>query len=148
MIEQTCMSNDTPPRLRDDAPRSGSHAVGAVDDPVRDHTAPRLRPKNEQASIGEVVEFVKSYAKQETVGPLRGAGRWVAFGAAGAICLGIGLSLLLLGLLRLLQTEVSDIADGRLSWLPYLIVLVVCVLLIVLAMAQVNKTFLDKEDKR
>jgi hypothetical protein len=110
--------------------------------------APRLRTKNEQASIGEVVEFVKAYAKQETVGPLRGAGRWIAFGAAGAVCLGIGLSLLLLGLLRVLQSEVSDIADGRLSWLPYLIVLVVCVLLIVLAMAQVNKTFLDKEDKR
>ena len=54
---------------------------------------------------GEVVEFVKTYAKQETVGPLRGAGRWIAFGAAGAICLGLGLSLLLLGLLRLLQAE-------------------------------------------
>ena len=120
--------------------------------------ATRLRPANdrtsvertahEQASIGEVVDFVKAYAKQETVGPLRGAGRWLAFGAAGATCLAIGLSLLLLGLLRLLQTEVSDIADGRLSWLPYLIVLVVCVLLIVLAMTQVNKTFLDKEDRQ
>lgn len=110
--------------------------------------APTARPKDEQASIGEVVEFVKTYAKQETVGPLKGAGRWIAFGAVGAICLGIGLSLLLLGLLRLLQSEVSDIADGRLSWLPYLIVLVVCVILIVLAMMQINKTFLDKEDQR
>lgn len=110
--------------------------------------APSPRPKNEQASIGEVVEFVKTYAKQETVGPLKGAGRWIAFGAAGAICLGLGLSLLLLGLLRLVQSEMSDIADGRLSWLPYLIVLVVCVLVIALAMAQVNKTFLDKEDKQ
>ncbi len=59
--------------------------------------APTVRPKDEQASIGEVVEFVKTYAKQETVGPLKGAGRWIAFGAAGAVCLGIGLSLLLLG---------------------------------------------------
>ena len=143
------MSNDNPSRSVDDTP-SGPRSVGAVDEPVRrvgDDT-PRLRPVREQASIGEVVDFVKAYAKQETVGPLRGAGRWIAYGAAGAASLGIGLSLLLLGLLRLLQTEVSDIADGRLSWLPYLIVLVVCVLLIVLAMAQVNKTFLDKEDKR
>jgi len=109
--------------------------------------APPVRPKDEQASIGEVVEFVKTYAKQETIGPLKGAGKWIAFGAAGAVCLGIGLSLLLLGLLRLLQTEASDIADGRLSWLPYVIVLVVCLLLIGLAVMQINKTFLNKEDQ-
>jgi hypothetical protein len=110
--------------------------------------APPVRSKDEQASLGEVVEYVKAYAKQETVGPLKGAGKWIAFGAAGAICLGLGLSLVLLGLLRLLQSEVSDIADGRLSWLPYLIVLVVCGLLIGLAMMQVDKTYLDKEDER
>lgn len=109
--------------------------------------APQARPRQQAASIGEVVEFVKTYAKQETVGPLKGAGRWIAFGAAGAIALGLGLSLLLLGLLRLVQSEVSDIADGRLSWLPYLIVLVVCVLLLGLAILQVNKTFLNKEDR-
>ncbi|NNE12113.1 MAG: hypothetical protein HKN41_07710 [Ilumatobacter sp.] len=108
---------------------------------------PRVTPPREQASAGEVIDFVKTYAKQETVGPLKGAGRWIAMGAAGAICLGLGLSLLLLGLLRLLQSEVSDIADGRLSWLPYLIVLVVCVLLLGLAVMQINKTFLNKEDR-
>jgi hypothetical protein len=69
-------------------------------------------------------------------------------GAAGAICLGIGLSLLLLGLLRLLQSEWSRSATGRLSWISYGIVLVACVLLLVLAIAQINKTFLNKEDKR
>jgi flagellar biosynthesis protein FliQ len=110
--------------------------------------APHLGRNDERASIGEVVEYVKTYARQETVGPLKGAGTWVAFGAAGALCLGIGLSLLLLGLLRVLQAEVSDIADGRLSWLPYLIVLVVCVALIAVALMQVNKTFLNKEDQR
>ena len=108
---------------------------------------PPVTSKDEQASVGEVVEFVKTYAKQETVGPLKGAGKWIAFGAAGAICLGIGVSLILLGLLRLLQSEASDIADGRLSWLPYLIVLVVCALLMALVIMQVNKTFLNKEDK-
>jgi flagellar biosynthesis protein FliQ len=101
----------------------------------------------DQASVGEVIDYVKTYARQETVGPLRGAGRWIALGAAGAVALGLGLSLLLLGLLRLLQSEVSDIADGRLSWLPYLIVLVVCLILLAVAMLQINKTYLDKEDK-
>lgn len=109
---------------------------------------PQVMSNGEQASAGEVVEFVKTYAKQETVGPLKGAGTWIAFGAAGALCLAIGLSLMLLGLLRVVQSEFSDIADGRLSWIPYLIVLVVCILLIYIVVKQINKTFLNKEDKQ
>jgi hypothetical protein len=104
--------------------------------------------RSEQASVGEVIEYVKTYAKQETVGPLKGAGRWIAMGAAGAISLGIGLSLLLLGLLRLLQTEWDRSATGRLSWLSYLIVMVACIALLAFTMTRINKTFLDKEDKQ
>ena len=48
-------------------------------------------------SLGEVIEFVKTYAKQETIGPLKGAGSWIAFGAAGAVAMSIGLFFLLLG---------------------------------------------------
>ena len=103
--------------------------------------------RRDQASVGEVIDYVKTYARQETVGPLKGAGRWIAMGAAGAISLGLGLALLLLGLLRLVQSEWSDIADGRLSWLPYLIVLAATVLLLGLSVMQINKTFLNKEDK-
>ena len=109
---------------------------------------PRPTPRGEAASVGEVVEFVKTYAKQETVGPLRGAGKWIAYGAAGAICLGIGLSLLLLGLLRLLQSETGLDTSRYWSWVPYLIVLAVCGLLIALAALQINKTYLDKDDQR
>jgi hypothetical protein len=103
--------------------------------------------RREDASIGEVVEFVKTYAKQETIGPLKGAGRWIGFGAAGAIFLGVGLSFLLLGLLRLLQAEWTRSASGRLSWLSYFIVLIVCVLLLVLVLLRINKTFLNKDQK-
>jgi hypothetical protein len=102
--------------------------------------------KREQASVGEVVDYVKTYAKQETVGPLKGAGRWIGLGAAGAIALGLGLSLVLLGLLRLLQSEWTRSAEGRLSWLSYLIVLVACVVLLVVTISRINKTFLNKED--
>jgi hypothetical protein len=63
--------------------------------------------KNDDASLGEVIEFVKTYAKQETLGPLKGAGSWLAYGAAGAFALGIGLLMMLLGVLRLLQAEIS-----------------------------------------
>ena len=43
-----------------------------------------LGTKKDDASLGEVIDFVKTYAKQETVGPLKGAGRWLGFGAGGA----------------------------------------------------------------
>ena len=104
--------------------------------------------RSEHASVGEVIDYVKTYAKQETVGPLKGAGQWIGYGAAGAIALGIGLSLSLLGLLRLLQSEWGRSASGRLSWLSYLIVLIVCVALLAITVQRINKTFLDKEDKQ
>lgn len=97
--------------------------------------------------MGEVVEFVKTYAKQETIGPLKGAGRWIGVGAGAAIALGLGLFLLLLGLLRLIQTEFDGLASGGSSWVPYLIVLAVCGLLLVVTLARINKTFLTKEPK-
>lgn len=111
-------------------------------------STPPISTRRDQASVGEVIDYVKTYAKQETVAPLRGAGRWIGYGAAGAVALGLGLSLLLLGLLRLLQTEWTRSATGRLSWLSYLIVLIVCVALLALTIMRINKTFLDKEDQR
>lgn len=111
----------------------------------RDTEPPASRTEN--VSIGELIEYVKAYAKQETLGPLRGAGRWLAFGAAGALALGIGLSLLLLGALRLLQTEWGWTQSAGHSWLPYLIVLVATVALLVLALTRIPKTFLHKDDK-
>ena len=34
-------------------------------------------------SVNEVVDAVVAYAKDQTIGPLRGAGRWVLWGAVG-----------------------------------------------------------------
>ena len=34
----------------------------------------------EQASVGEIIDYVKEYAKQETLGPLKGAGAWLGWG--------------------------------------------------------------------
>ena len=103
--------------------------------------------RSEGASVGEVIEYVKTYAKQETVGPLKGAGRWIAMGAVGAIALGIGLSLLLLGVLRMLQTESLGFSSPRSTVWNYVIVLVVCVVLLGATVWRINKTFLNKEDK-
>lgn len=105
------------------------------------------RDRADNASIGEVVDYVKTYARQQTVGPLKGAGRWLGFGAAGALALGLGLSLVMLGLLRLLQTEWDRSARGSLSWLAYAITLVVCVVLLVVTITRINKSSLNKEPK-
>jgi hypothetical protein len=95
-----------------------------------------------------VVETVRAYALQETVGPLKGAGRWLAFGAVGALLLGIGGLMIALGLLRLLQTEFPETFDGSWSWVPYLVALVGCILLTVVSISRVKKTTLAKEPRR
>lgn len=100
------------------------------------------------ASLGEVIDLVKTYARQETLGPLKGAGRWIAFGAAGAVALGFGLSMLLLGLLRLLQNEAPEVFDGNWSWAPYAITLVAAVLVMGLAFMHVKKDSLQRKGDR
>ena len=103
------------------------------------------RANRDNVSIVELFELVKTYARQETLGPLRGAGRWLGLGAAAALVLGLGLTLLMLGLLRLLQTEWESVATGGWSWVPYLIVFVVVVAIILLVVTRINKKPLNEE---
>ena len=109
--------------------------------------SPRPATRRQSASLGEVIEYVKAYAQQETIGPLKGIGRWIGAGIAGAIALGLGLSMMLLGLLRLIQSEWDSIAEGGSSWLPYFIVLVVAGVLLLFTVMRINKTFLSKHDR-
>jgi len=121
--------------------------------PETNDTAERIARANERAkkaedaSVGEVIDFVKAYALQETVGPLKGAGRWLGFGVGGALALGFGLLLMLVGLLRLLQTEWERSATGSLSWLAYLITLVVAAVLLAVTVLRIKKSTLNKEPK-
>jgi hypothetical protein len=73
----------------------------------------------------ELWGLTKDYARQETIDPLKGVGRYLAYGAAGALLGSLGVILLMLSLLRALQTETGDTFDGNWSWAPYMIVLVV-----------------------
>jgi ascorbate-specific PTS system EIIC-type component UlaA len=98
--------------------------------------------------LGDMINFVKTYAKQETVGPLRNVGRWLASGIAGALALGIGLFMLVLGVLRLLQTEASDTFDGNWSVVPYVVAAILCVAAIALALWRVGKGTLEGKERR
>lgn len=70
---------------------------------------------------GELVELVVDYAKQETLGPLRGLGRFVLFGVVGSVFVAVGVGVLLLAGLRALQGQTGTTFAGNLSWVPYLI---------------------------
>ncbi len=72
----------------------------------------------------ELLHLVIGYAKQETVDPIKGLGRFLAFGLAGALVGSVGLVLLLLGGLRLLQTETGSAFGGRRTWIPYVLVVI------------------------
>jgi hypothetical protein len=67
----------------------------------------------------DLIGLLRRYVVQETVDPLKEAGRTLLFGSAAAILMGIGAVLLLLGALRVLQTETGTVFRGSLSWLPY-----------------------------
>ena len=103
--------------------------------------------KVDDASVGEIIDYVKAYAKQETLGPLKGAGSWLGYGFAAAAALGLGLVFILVGLLRLLQTEWERSASANLSWLAYLIVLVIASVLLALTLMRIKKATLHKEPK-
>jgi hypothetical protein len=87
----------------------------------------------------ELWELTTAYAKQETIDPIKGLGRFLSYGVAGAIALGVGVALLLLAGLRALQTETGTAFTGNLSWVPYLIVVAAGLLLIALALLRVTK---------
>ena len=87
-------------------------------------------PKNDDKSMptlaGELYDLVRAYAKQETLEPIKGLGRYAAFGVVGSLLIGVGVVLLAVSVLRVLQTETGDAFDGRWSWAPYLMTLVLC----------------------
>lgn len=95
------------------------------------------------SSISELIELVRAYAKQETIGELRGTGRWLAWGAVGGISILLGLLFTLIGVLRLLQSTVFD-GSTAFSWIPYFIVLGLALVLIVFSQTRIRKPFLNR----
>jgi hypothetical protein len=99
----------------------------------------RDTPTSLAGQVSDFVATTKSYAKQETLGPLKHAGRFLAFGLAGAVLLSIGAVLTILGALRLLQTHNDGWFNGNETWIPYLLILVVIVVVIGLCGWRITK---------
>ena len=81
-------------------------------------------PQTLSAQGQELWELVVAYARQETLDPLRGLGRYIGLGLGGSVLVGIGTILMATAGLRLLQTETGSRFTGNWSWAPYLIVLI------------------------
>ena len=96
-------------------------------------------PKSIPQVATELWELTVAYAKQETVDPLKGLGRYLGYGVSGSLVFAFGSVLLLLSLLRALQTETGDAFDGNFTWVPYVIVVLTAVLLVGLVMWRVVK---------
>ena len=78
---------------------------------------------NPQETIRELRYLIVAYVKQETIEPIKGLGRYIAFGIAGALLIGTGIGFLEMGFLRTLQgTGSNPHFTGNWSWAPYVIV--------------------------
>jgi hypothetical protein len=88
------------------------------------------------AAAKEAARLTIDYAKQETVDPLKKLGKTIAFGAAGALTIGLGLVLLMLGALRGIQTLFGAFdRSGRPmsevnTWIPYALGIAVCLIVL------------------
>jgi len=104
--------------------------------------------ENPQQTIRELRELVVEYAKQETVEPLTGLARYVGYGIAGALLLGMGVVFLAIGALRALQEQTYPHLTGNWSWVPYAIVVFGSVVIAFLAwMARGKRKTRDKGER-
>ena len=99
-----------------------------------------------QGQFAQTTQLLQNYARQELREPLGNTGRWILSGLIGAICIGIGTAFLVLGLLRMVQTEWPATFEGRwMNLLPYVFGLAFAVLVLGLAVRRINKAPLTKK---
>lgn len=89
--------------------------------------------RSPKESATEVFGLVRDYAKQETVAPLKGLLAYVKWGLVGSLLLAIGITELVIAVLRLVQSEWASVFDGRWSFVPYIVTLVVASIVLLLA---------------
>jgi hypothetical protein len=87
--------------------------------------------------VKDLASMAISYAKQETIAPLKGLGRYAAAGFASAFCFAAGLFMIALGALRGIQAwSGADDAkqegrfSGHLTWIPYVLAILICLALL------------------
>jgi hypothetical protein len=97
-------------------PKATSSSTGKASESHRTPPLPQL--------VTELKDLVVTYVKEQTLVPLKSLGRYIGFGVAGSLLLGIGVVFLAMSCLRALQTQTDGTFDGNWSWVPYLITFV------------------------
>lgn len=103
----------------------------------------RREGSRRKQNAADVFETIKAYARQELLDPLAGMPRWLALGLLGSVFVAIGIVLLLLALLRGLQTETGTAFTGSLSWVPYAAAMAATSLLTAVILRQIGKRSLS-----
>ncbi len=96
-------------------------------------------PKSIPEVVNELWALTREYARQETIDPLKGVGRYLGFGLGGALIGALGVLLLMFAGLRALQTETGTALTGSWSWVPYFIVVAVAALLVAWAVSRISR---------
>lgn len=91
----------------------------------------------------DVLEIIKSYARQELIDPLKVVPRWLILGLIGSVVITGGVILLMLALLRYLQSDTGSVFAGNWSWSPYAITVAAVAILIAVMWALINKRSLS-----
>jgi hypothetical protein len=103
-----------------------------------------MAPQSDNGSHGlrhagdDAFQLTVDYLKQETIEPLRGLGRFLYMGIAASFFAAFGILLILLGVLRLLQTETGTALKGDWSWVPYAVVIVLGLMVIGVAVWRIT----------
>ena len=100
-----------------------------------------------RADVEALIVTLRSYVKQETVGPLQGLGRYVLFGLAGSVCFAVAAIFLTLAAIRSLQ-ELTTTFEGRWSFVPHLAGIVVALIFFALALLAIKRDGRRRRDAR
>jgi len=104
------------------------------------------RPPNGPVDkVGDLVDSVKQYARQELLEPIRGAIRWVGVGSVAALSLGLALVFFTLAVLRISQDLGGTVLDGSWSFLHYFITLLVVAIVVAVTFSRVSRRSLAKD---
>lgn len=101
--------------------------------------------KSAPNQVNDLVESISAYARQETIEPLKGAARWVAFGTLAALMLGLSMVFGALAVLRLSQDVLGETLGSGGSFLHYLISSLFLAFLVWLTFSRIARPSLSKE---
>ena len=87
----------------------------------------------------DVLDLVVSYAKQETIEPLRCAMRWILWGLASMAFICTGLVFLVLGVVRLSQDVLGESFQHSWSFVSYFVGVLACGVVVAFALTSIKK---------